>query len=195
MNSQGLNDDEVELDIDELPPDVLHKLNQFVKKHTGPHEHRSASGHATAPDSSRPKKNKPMSKTEQEAKIQEIRGKLHGLEGKPGAKSDSPEDCKFLCYKCCVAADRVKLRKHSPMRILARMKTHQKAKKTKAQLQSQVGCTIFPLTPFEANIRSNSIRKPHANSNSLSTLYDIHLQFIYLLFAMIPDQKPMISDH
>ena len=96
---QGQQDDEIELDIDELPNDVLYKLLQFVRKYAPlpedptPEPARAA---ASAPaGGSRPKKNKPMSKTEQESRIQEIRGKLHGL--KSGQAAVESEEGESMC--------------------------------------------------------------------------------------------------
>jgi hypothetical protein len=72
----------------------LWRLNQYVKKHSKKEE-KVASPVIHTTTSSRPKKNKPMSKTEQEAKIQELRGTLYGLDKKPGADAESGDECKF----------------------------------------------------------------------------------------------------
>ena len=81
---QGVEDDELELDIDELGNDVLYKLLLFVRKHAPKSEDtvRSAPAPAPAPASSR-KKNKPMSKVEQESRIQQVRGSLSAFDN-PG---------------------------------------------------------------------------------------------------------------
>ena len=86
-----MQEDEIELDIDELSNDVLYKLLGFVRKYA-PRPEDSPPRHvapSTLAAPSRPKKNKPMSKTEQEAKIEEIRGKLSGFQN-PGS-DESPE--------------------------------------------------------------------------------------------------------
>lgn len=91
MPVQGVQEDEIELDIDELSNEVLYKLLGFVRKYA-PRPNDSPPRHVAPPAPaapSRPKKNKPMSKNEQEAKIQEIRGKLSGFQN-PGS-DESPE--------------------------------------------------------------------------------------------------------
>jgi bromodomain-containing factor 1 len=67
-----------------LSNEVLYKLYNFVKKHApmpndSPEPAIKRVAPASAP-SSRPKKNKPMSKSEQEAQIAHIRGQLSGLD-------------------------------------------------------------------------------------------------------------------
>ncbi|KAL8705830.1 MAG: hypothetical protein Q9201_001053 [Fulgogasparrea decipioides] len=70
---KGVQDDELELDIDELSDDVLRKLWDFVKKNSKPQEEvRAPPVVSTAPAPSR-KKNKPMSKQEQERQIQDLK--------------------------------------------------------------------------------------------------------------------------
>lgn len=86
----------MELDIDELSNEVLQKLYQFVLKYAprpeDPPTHRSAAATSqTAP--SRPKKNKPMSKHEQEAQIAQVRGKLSAFQH-PGS-DEAPDHSKF----------------------------------------------------------------------------------------------------
>ena len=93
-NLQGVQEDEIELDIDELSNDVLYKLLGFVRKYAprpddSPPRQTAASSSA-AP--ARPKKNKPMSKHEQEANIELFRGKLSAFQN-PGS-DESPEPCK-----------------------------------------------------------------------------------------------------
>ena len=78
---------------------MLYKLLQFVRKYAplpedpAPEPARAAAVAAAAPTGgARPKKNKPMSKTEQESRIQEIRGKLHGLKsGQAAVESEEGE--------------------------------------------------------------------------------------------------------
>ncbi|MCJ1392450.1 hypothetical protein MMC18_005317 [Xylographa bjoerkii] len=110
-NLKGVQEDEIELDIDELSNDVLYQvcniefeqydssdddifqLLHFVRKHAphpedSPEPRQIAAPVAAAP--SRPKKNKPMSKVEQEAKIDEIRSKLSGFRNAPSDESPEP---------------------------------------------------------------------------------------------------------
>ena len=90
---QGVQEDEIELDIDELSDDVLHKLLVFVRKHaprpddSPPRRSAPASQNVAAPR----KKNKPMSKTEQEARIEQVRGNLHAFQN-PGS-DEAPDPC------------------------------------------------------------------------------------------------------
>ena len=94
---QGVQEDEIELDIDELSNDVLHQLYKFVKKYApratdSPEPRPVPVQTAAAP--TRPKKNKPMSKNEQEAKIQEIQGKLSRFQ--KGVEETEQETCRLL---------------------------------------------------------------------------------------------------
>ncbi|KAK6535281.1 hypothetical protein TWF694_001749 [Orbilia ellipsospora] len=80
--------DEIELDIDELAPATLHKLYKFVSENTfAPEPAASAAPAAPAPKGSKNapskprKKNKPMSATEQERKIRELKSQIEGFEG------------------------------------------------------------------------------------------------------------------
>lgn len=79
---QGVQDDELELDIDELSNDVLYKLLVFVRKHA-PRPIDDApvrpapTGSTAAPTR---KKNKPMSKYEQEARIAQVKGNLSAFQ-------------------------------------------------------------------------------------------------------------------
>jgi bromodomain-containing factor 1 len=81
---------EIELDIDELPNEVLLMLLKYVKKHAPAvleeEEPEPTPPPTTAP--SRPKKNKPMSKYEQEAQINMLQGSLSRFQG--GAGSPDP---------------------------------------------------------------------------------------------------------
>ncbi|KAJ9614641.1 transcription initiation at TATA-containing promoter protein [Cladophialophora chaetospira] len=75
---------EIELDIEEVPNSALLKLLGFVKKYAGPPPDEpkaepSETYHAAAPTKSR--KSKPMSKVEQEAQIEELKGKLGAYSG------------------------------------------------------------------------------------------------------------------
>lgn len=81
-----MEDDELELDIDELSNDVLYQLLQFVRKHAPKAEDpaRSAPTPAPAGTTASRKKNKPMSKVEQENRIQQVRGSLSAFDN-PGS--------------------------------------------------------------------------------------------------------------
>ncbi len=91
--TKGVQEDEIELDIDELSNDVLHKLLGFVRKYapraddSPPRQTAPAAPSAAA---HRPKKNKPMSKNEQEARISEIRGRLSGFQNHGSDESPEP---------------------------------------------------------------------------------------------------------
>ncbi|KGO78466.1 Bromodomain [Penicillium italicum] len=81
---------EIELDIDELPNDVLLKLLNFVKKHVpnlmDDEDEDDVPTSNVAPP--KPKKNKPMSKFEQEAQINMLQNNLSRFQG--GAHSPDP---------------------------------------------------------------------------------------------------------
>jgi bromodomain-containing factor 1 len=92
---QDANDEEVELDIDELTNDVLNQLLEFIKKNlpglpASKHQTRVASPPPKPSRPTKPKKNKPMSKVEQEARITELKGKLKGFNNTRGYDA-SPE--------------------------------------------------------------------------------------------------------
>ncbi|KAI9789325.1 MAG: hypothetical protein M1816_006214 [Peltula sp. TS41687] len=84
-------DEELELDIDELSDEVLNKLYEFVRKYAPgisvPEEPAKAS-RSQGRSMGKPRKNKPMSKAEQEAKIKELQGKLNSYQQSGGV---SPE--------------------------------------------------------------------------------------------------------
>ncbi|KGO52553.1 Bromodomain [Penicillium expansum] len=87
---KGTDEAEIELDIDELPNDVLLKLLNFVKKHVpnlmdDDDEDDVPTGNVAPP---KPKKNKPMSKFEQEAQINMLQNNLSRFQG--GAHSPDP---------------------------------------------------------------------------------------------------------
>ncbi|KAK1138591.1 transcription initiation at TATA-containing promoter protein [Aspergillus melleus] len=91
---KGTQETEIELDIDELPNDVLLMLLKFVKKNA-PHVMEeeeapapattNANHHAAPP---KPKKNKPMSKYEQEAQINMLESNLSRFQGGGGRSPD-----------------------------------------------------------------------------------------------------------
>jgi len=90
---QGVQEDELELDIDELSNEVLHKLLQFVRKHAPrpddvPTHRPVAPAPSAAPTR---KKNKPMSKHEQEAQIKDMQKKLQAFQN-PGS-DEAQEHC------------------------------------------------------------------------------------------------------
>lgn len=97
---QGLQDDDLELDIDELSNDVLHKLLQFVRKHA-PRPDDSPRRPVPSAPSAAPtrKKNKPMSKHEQEAQIKDMQKKLQAFKD-PGS-DEAPEPCKYQYSPLC----------------------------------------------------------------------------------------------
>ena len=85
---------EIELDIDELPNFVLLKLLAFLKKYVPLAAPDPPSEPAFVPTAapSKPKKNKPMTKHEQEAQIEELKGKLAGYNGGP-ISPDAGKSC------------------------------------------------------------------------------------------------------
>ncbi|KAF2839504.1 Bromodomain-containing protein [Patellaria atrata CBS 101060] len=86
---KDVNDDEMELDIETIPDSVLHELLKFTRQHKPPKEDIPQDDEYEPPRAktatSRPKKNKPMSKYEQEAAINNIQAQLgkfqHGVSG------------------------------------------------------------------------------------------------------------------
>lgn len=84
---QGSNEAEIELDIDELPNDVLLMLLKFVKKNVPSivDDEDNIPAHISAPKT---KKNKPMSKFEQEAQINMLESNLSRFSG--GGHSPDP---------------------------------------------------------------------------------------------------------
>lgn len=91
---QGVQDDELELDIDELSDEVLHKLLLFVRKHAPHSDDVPARPAPTASGAaSTRKKNKPMSKTEQEARIAQVQSGLSAFQ-----KGGSAPSCKLLLH-------------------------------------------------------------------------------------------------
>ncbi|PGH27280.1 hypothetical protein AJ80_00990 [Polytolypa hystricis UAMH7299] len=89
---KGTQETEIELDIDELPNEVLLMLLKFVKKHAPQameiDEPEPEPEPAVAP--SRPKKNKPMTKHEQEAQINRLTGSLSRFQAGGGSSDLVP---------------------------------------------------------------------------------------------------------
>ncbi|QGA17586.1 hypothetical protein EYB26_005257 [Talaromyces marneffei] len=81
---KGLQETEIELDIDELPNDVLVMLLKFVKKNA-PQVIDDEDMPVSATVQAKPKKNKPMSKYEQEAQINMLEGSLSRFQGGTGS--------------------------------------------------------------------------------------------------------------
>lgn len=75
---------EIELDIEEVPNHALLKLLQFVKKYAGPPpDEPKSEADSYAALASKPKKTKPMTKQEQEQEIEQLQGKLHAYHRGP----------------------------------------------------------------------------------------------------------------
>jgi len=88
---KGLQETEIELDIDELPNDVLVMLLKFVKKNAPQViDDDDLSAPVSATVQAKPKKNKPMSKYEQEAQINMLEGSLSRFQGGNGTRSPEP---------------------------------------------------------------------------------------------------------
>ncbi|KAL4919973.1 Bromodomain-containing protein [Aspergillus aurantiobrunneus] len=89
---KGTQETEIELDIDELPNDVLWMLLKFVKKNA-PHvvdDEDASSPTASNAAPPKPKKNKPMSKYEQEAQINMLESNLSRFQGGGSGRSPDP---------------------------------------------------------------------------------------------------------
>lgn len=106
---KNVDESEIELDIDELPNAVLLKLLNFLKKHIPQPPPEPANDTIYTPSaapvsSSRPKKNKPMSKHEQETRIEELSRRLNTYSdgngpqnpSEPGMFSSTPRDSHYL---------------------------------------------------------------------------------------------------
>lgn len=90
---KGANEEELELDIDELPANVLYNLNVFVSSKSSKALAKSVTGSnhhpSTNTTSSKPKKNRPMKKEEQEAKIRDLKNQLGLLSNTGYADAES----------------------------------------------------------------------------------------------------------
>lgn len=86
---------EVELDIEIIPPNILWKIYDLISEHSPDTEVQVRARYAAkqSPEElARPpakKKNKPMTKHEQERKIEELRGKVQQFE-RQGSGSQDP---------------------------------------------------------------------------------------------------------
>jgi bromodomain-containing factor 1 len=90
--TQGTQETEIELDIDELPNDVLLMLLKFVKKNAPHVVDDEDISTPLAPNAAppKPKKNKPMSKYEQEAQINVLESNLSRFQGGGTGRSPDP---------------------------------------------------------------------------------------------------------
>jgi bromodomain-containing factor 1 len=92
----NVHDDEMELDMDEINDDTLRELFKFIKSIRGPKGGVVADDDFEPPrqvskqTTSRPKKNKPMGKTEQEDNMRKIQEKLQSFAGGASGSSQSP---------------------------------------------------------------------------------------------------------
>jgi bromodomain-containing factor 1 len=95
---KGVEETEIELDIDELPNKVLLKLLHFVQKSGGgplpPAPVSETAYAAPATSGGKPKKNKPMGKSEQEAQIEELKSKLNNYAD--GGVSPGASKCEII---------------------------------------------------------------------------------------------------
>ena len=92
-NLKGVQEDELELDIDELSNDVLYKLLVFVRKHAPRADDSPVRPVATGPTAAPArKKNKPMSKHEQDARIAQVQSGLSAFQ-KGGASNSCMSPC------------------------------------------------------------------------------------------------------
>ena len=105
---QDDNEEELELEIEQIPDDVLHQLLRFVhslrpeqaspdEDYEPPAQASGRKGNAGAGASQKPKKNKPMNKFEQEQQIKQLRDQLQAFD-QPGGGADQAEDGKFHYY-------------------------------------------------------------------------------------------------
>lgn len=78
------SENEIELDIEEVPNHALLQLLQFVKKYAGPPpDEPKSEADAYAAPSGKPVKSKTMTKKEQEQEIKQLQGKLHAYNRGP----------------------------------------------------------------------------------------------------------------
>ncbi|KAL8757590.1 MAG: hypothetical protein Q9199_002121 [Rusavskia elegans] len=94
-NLKGIQDDELELDIDELSDNVLRKLSDFVKKNSkAPDEVPRPPPVVTAAPAVSRKKNKPMSKQEQDRRIESLKERQAQFENPTPSIENVPDACK-----------------------------------------------------------------------------------------------------
>ncbi|KAF7571170.1 Transcription factor [Pyrenophora tritici-repentis] len=92
----NVNDDEMELDMEDINDDTLRELLRFIKSLRGPKGAAVADEDFEPPrqvskqTASRPKKNKPMGKSEQEDNMRKIQEKLQSFQGGASGSSQSP---------------------------------------------------------------------------------------------------------
>jgi bromodomain-containing factor 1 len=101
-NLAATNDDEMELDMDEINDDTLRDLLKFIKAVRGPKATAADDDYDppqpayNKPTASRPKKNKPMGKFEQEDSLRKIQEKMQSFSGNgPASGSDQSPTGKF----------------------------------------------------------------------------------------------------
>lgn len=100
----NVHDDEMELDMDEINDETLRELLKFIKSLRGPKGGASIADDDFEPPrpvhkqttASRPKKNKPMGKTEQEDNMRKIQEKLQSFQGGISGSSQSPPGMLFV---------------------------------------------------------------------------------------------------
>ncbi|KAL8674733.1 MAG: hypothetical protein Q9168_000891 [Polycauliona sp. 1 TL-2023] len=96
-NLKGIQDDELELDIDELSDNVLRKLSDFVKKNSkAPDEAPRPPPVTTAAPAVSRKKNKPMSKQEQDRRIESLKEQQAQFNNPTPSIENAPDACKSL---------------------------------------------------------------------------------------------------
>ncbi|KAF2105523.1 hypothetical protein BDV96DRAFT_509253, partial [Lophiotrema nucula] len=91
----GVNDDEMEIDMEEIPDDTLRELFKFIKQVRGakgapPDEEYTEASRPPKTATQKTKKNKPMGKKEQEDSIKKIQEQLRNFENSASASSQSP---------------------------------------------------------------------------------------------------------
>lgn len=95
-NLANANEDEMELDMDEINDDTLRELFRFIKSVRGPKasvpddDYDPPRPAPRQPTASRPKKNKPMGKSEQEENLRRIQEKMNSFHGAVSGSSQSP---------------------------------------------------------------------------------------------------------
>lgn len=95
----------MELDMDEINDETLRELFKFIKSIRGPKGGLVADDDFEPPrqiskqTTSRPKKNKPMGKTEQEDNMRKIQEKLQSFQGGASGSSQSPPGELPICAR------------------------------------------------------------------------------------------------